>query len=80
MYGGQERTTKYAEYAKVEAGRIVVEIKAVKRLTNEHRAQVINYLKATGKPLGLLINFGYYPKIEHQRFVNQPFSRLSRFS
>jgi GxxExxY protein len=61
-------------------GEIVVEIKAVKALTNEHRAQVINYLKATGKPLGLLINFGHYPKIEHERFVNQPFSRLSRFS
>lgn len=51
--------------------KIVVEIKAVKTLRDEHRAQVINYLKATGKQLGLLINFGHYPKIEHERFVNQ---------
>ena len=35
------------------------------------------YLKATGKKLGLLVNFGHYPKIEHERFVNQPLSRVS---
>ena len=51
---------------------IVVEIKAVKKLTDEHRAQVINYLKSTGRQLGLLVNFGHYPGIEHERFVNQP--------
>ena len=51
--------------------------KAVKILTDEHRAQVINYLKATGKKLALLVNFGHYPKIEHERFVNQS-SRLLR--
>ena len=53
-------------------GEIIVEIKAVKTITDEHRAQVINYLKATGRPLGLLVNFGHYPKIEHERFVHQP--------
>ena len=51
--------------------KIIVEIKAVKKLTDEHRAQVINYLKATDKQLGLLVNFGHYPKIEYERFVNQ---------
>ena len=61
-------------------GEIILEIKAVKKLTDEHRAQVINYLKATGKQLGLLVNFGHYPKIEHERFVNQPLSRISRVS
>jgi GxxExxY protein len=55
---------------------IIVEIKAVKQLADEHRAQVINYLKATGKQLGLLVNFGHYPKIEHERFVNQSLSRF----
>ena len=50
---------------------IIVEIKAVKTLTDEHRAQTINYLKATHNPLGLLINFGHYPKIEHERYLNQ---------
>ena len=56
--------------------KIIVEIKAVKRLADEHRAQVINYLKAAGKQLGLLVNFGHYPKIEHERFVNQSLSRF----
>ena len=61
-------------------GEIIVEIKAAKALADEHRAQVINYLKSTGKQLGLLVNFGHHPKIEHERFVNQTLSRLSRFS
>ena len=50
--------------------KIIVEIKAVRRLADEHRAQVINYLKATGKQLGLLVNFGHYPGVEHERFAN----------
>ena len=61
-------------------GEIIVEIKAVKQLTDEHRAQVINDLKATGKQLGLLVNFGHYPKIGHERFVTQTLSRVSRVS
>lgn len=48
---------------------IIVEIKAVKSLTDEHRAQVYNYLKATHKRLGLLANFGHYPKLEHERII-----------
>jgi GxxExxY protein len=56
---------------------IILEIKAVKQLCDEHRAQVINYLKATGKQLGLLVNFGHYPKIEHERYINQS-SRVSQ--
>ena len=55
-------------------GKIILEIKAVRNLTDEHRAQAINYLKATGMELALLVNFGHYPGIEHERFVNQPFS------
>jgi len=50
-------------------GKIIVEIKAVKELCNEHRAQVHNYLKATGFELGLLVNFGHYPKAEIERIV-----------
>ena len=49
--------------------KIIVEIKAVKELTSEHRAQVHNYLHATGYRLGLLVNFGYYPKVESERIV-----------
>ena len=48
---------------------IVVELKTVKALLPEHQAQVINYLKATGKEVGLLINFGT-PKLEVRRLHN----------
>jgi len=57
--------------------RIIVEIKAVRQLGDEHRAQMINYLKVTGRQLGLLINFGHHPRIEHERFINQHASRVS---
>ena len=50
--------------------RIIVELKAVKDLAGEHRAQVHNYLKATGLELGLLVNFGHYPKVEIERIVS----------
>jgi GxxExxY protein len=59
---------------------IIVEIKAVKQLADEHRAQAINYLKATGRQLGLMVNFCHYPRLEHERFVNQTASRISRIS
>ena len=42
--------------------KIIVEIKAVGELTKEHRAQLLNYLRLTGCKLGLLVNFGAYPK------------------
>jgi GxxExxY protein len=48
---------------------IIVELKAVKELASEHRAQIHNYLKATGLELGLLVNFGHYPKAEIERIV-----------
>jgi GxxExxY protein len=50
-------------------GQIVLEIKAVKELCNEFRAQMHNYLRATGQRLGLLVNFGHYPKLEYERIV-----------
>jgi GxxExxY protein len=50
-------------------GRIILEIKAVSELNDEHRAQVHNYLRATGYKLGLLVNFGHYPGVEHERIV-----------
>jgi len=48
---------------------IIVEIKAVKELASEHRAQIHNYLKGSGMKLGLLVNFGHYPKVEIERIV-----------
>jgi len=49
--------------------KIIVEIKAVSNLVDEHRSQVLNYLHATGFRLGILVNFGQYPKLEYERFV-----------
>jgi GxxExxY protein len=50
-------------------GKIILELKAVSQLNDEHRAQVHNYLRATGYRLGLLVNFGFYPGVEHERIV-----------
>ncbi|MCA9061017.1 MAG: GxxExxY protein [Planctomycetaceae bacterium] len=51
------------------AEKIIVEIKAVTALNDQHRAQVHNYLKATGYRLGLLINFGSHPNLEYERII-----------
>ena len=48
---------------------IVVELKAVSALTADHEAQLLNYLKATGKPVGYLVNFGCREKLEWKRFA-----------
>jgi GxxExxY protein len=49
--------------------KIIVELKAAKALTDEHRAQLLNYLKVTALPLGLLVNFGSYPRLEWERII-----------
>lgn len=48
---------------------IVLEIKALSATAGEHRAQVLNYLKATNMKLGLLVNFGCHPKASVERLV-----------
>jgi len=50
---------------------IIVEIKAVSALVDEHRAQVLNYLSATGCKLGLLVNLGHYPKLQYERLLKR---------
>ena len=50
-------------------GEIIIEIKAMEGFVPEHEAQLINYLKATQKPLGLLVNFGA-EKLQYRRFAN----------
>ncbi|MEO6569490.1 MAG: GxxExxY protein [Opitutaceae bacterium] len=49
--------------------KIIVELKAVSHLADEHRAQVLNYLNATRFKLGILVNFGHHPKLEWERIV-----------
>jgi GxxExxY protein len=49
--------------------KIVLELKAVIELTDEHLAKVQNYLKATDLNLGLLVNFGHYPKAQVERII-----------
>lgn len=48
---------------------IIIEIKALKRLTSREEAQLLNYLKATGKTVGLLINFGAEGDLDWKRMV-----------
>lgn len=50
--------------------KVIVELKAVETLTKEHYAQLLNYIKATGIDVGLIINFGS-PKLQYRRFTNR---------
>ncbi len=52
------------------AGVVVVELKAVEKLLEEHEAQLLNYLKATPYEVGLLLNFGPQPEIRRKAFDN----------
>ena len=49
---------------------VIVEIKAVKTLLQEHEAQLLNYLKATPYEVGLLLNFGPKPEQKRRSFDN----------
>ena len=53
---------------------VILEIKAVSHLSGEHRAQILNYLQAATIDVGLLVNFGHYPKLEHERFLSRRLS------
>jgi GxxExxY protein len=49
---------------------VIVEVKAAKNLTIEHEAQLLNYLKATKREVGLLLNFGPKPEVKRFAFSN----------
>ena len=51
--------------------KIILEIKALSALVDEHRAQILNYLSATDCKLGLLVNFGHYPRLEYERLLSR---------
>ena len=50
-------------------GKIIVELKALSKLSGTDEAQLINYLRATGLEVGVLINFGSSPRLDWKRFV-----------
>jgi GxxExxY protein len=67
-YGGRILSQKYFPDF-ICYGKILVELKAVAELADEHRAQVLNCLTAGRFELGLLINFGHYPKLQYERIA-----------
>jgi GxxExxY protein len=67
-YGGEVVGEYFAGL--LVAGAVIVELKAVKRLLEEHEAQLLNYLKATSYEVGLLLNFGPKPEIKRKAFSN----------
>jgi len=67
-YDGEPlRHTYVADFICFEA--VLLELKATRVLAPEHRAQTINYLRATNLRLGLLVNFGATPKVQIERFA-----------
>jgi len=75
-YKGQ-KLEKYFEADFVCFGKVLVEIKAVKSLSDEYRGQVHNYLRATGFSLALLVNFGARKQLEWERIVVRQEARES---
>ncbi len=67
LYKGQ-LLKKYYEADSICFDKIIVELKALSELTSEHESQLLNYLKATGLKVGLLINFGTQ-SLEYKRMV-----------
>ena len=50
--------------------KVIIELKAAKKLAEDHHAQLLNYLKATDIEVGLLLNFGPKPEISRKVFDN----------
>jgi len=65
-YKGNNVGSYYADL--LVDGKIIIELKAVDKLSRLHEAQLLNYLKATGIKLGYLINMGN-KSVEHKRLV-----------
>jgi len=57
-------------YPHSELTRKIIELKSVEKLLPIHEAQIVNYLKATGIEVGLLINFGKKVEVKRKIFTN----------
>ena len=66
FYKGRQLRKQY-EADLLVLDKIIVELKAVKALLPEHEAQLLNYLKATGRKTCYLVNFGAHPKLDWRR-------------
>jgi GxxExxY protein len=64
FYAGVEVGEYYADF--LVEGCVIVELKAVERLVEEHHAQLLNYLRATDIEIGLLLNFGPRPEVKRK--------------
>ena len=69
IYYKGEKLEKYYKADFICYNEIIIELKALNDLTSEHESQLINYLKATNKKLGILINFGK-PSLQYKRIIN----------
>jgi GxxExxY protein len=67
-FRGEKVGTFFADI--IVEGKIILELKAVTALNNAHKAQILNYLKASNLEVGLLINFGT-TKLERERYENR---------
>ena len=68
-YDNQEIGNYYADL--LINDNIILELKAVEKLKDEHKFQLINYLKATDVEVGLLLNFGKKPEVKRVVFKNK---------
>ena len=69
VYYKKEQVGKYFADIIVE-DLVIIELKAIDRLTPEHEVQILNYLKATNIEIGLVLNFGYKPQIKRKIYTN----------
>jgi GxxExxY protein len=69
FYKGQRLEAEYRADL-ICYGKIIVELKALDRLSSKEEAQMLNYLKATDMRVGVLINFGSKGKLEWKRYAN----------
>ncbi len=66
VYREKEVGTYYADL--IIDDKVILEIKSVEKIDNIHRAQLLNYLRISGKRVGLIINFAR-PKLEYERLI-----------